>query len=280
MISFAVRRWTNLAVCAVLSGLGILFYSLSSPSLRHSSFFMVSGWVLFGLLIVLALYTVRKKLPFLPLFSSSQWLQFHVYAGLLSVVLFCLHIDFRVPSGGLEIALTILYLIVVGSGLVGLALSRTIPGRLTTHGEQVLFERIPTLRRQLRDAVEEVLRRAMTEANSVIIAEFYARQLVVFFSGPRHFWRHLVESNRPRYRLLNELVVLDRYVNTEERKLMEEIAGLIRAKDDLDYQYAHQAVLKYWLFVHIPVTSSLMLVGFVHGLVMMIYYYAFRGGTG
>jgi hypothetical protein len=276
MISFAARRWYNAALLTVCCATGLLLYAVCVLSLRHTSFSLFSGWALFFLLLALALYTVRKKLPFLPLLSSAQWLQFHIYAGLLSGVLFLLHIDFRIPDGALEQALAALYVAVFGSGVAGLGLSRAIPRRLTTRGEEVLFERIPVLMRQVRERAEQTVARAAEEENSVILADFYASRLVAFFAGPRHLRGHLIESSRPRYRLLNELDALNRYLNDPERAVVEELDDLIRRKDDLDYHYAHQAVLKYWLFVHIPLTYSLLMAGAVHGLLV----HAFGGGTG
>jgi hypothetical protein len=82
-----------------------------------------------------------------------------------------------------------------------------------------------------------------------------------------------VQSHRPLYNLLNELEALDRYLSAEQRTVKESIGALIRTKDDLDYHHAHQAVLKYWLFIHIPLSYSLLIVAGVHGAVA----YAFRG---
>ena len=56
---------------------------------------------------------------------------------------------------------------------------------------------------------------------------------------------------------------------------MEEIARLVREKDGLDYHHAHQLLLKIWLFVHIPLTYSLLLFILVHVVVV----FAFFGGA-
>jgi hypothetical protein len=103
---------------------------------------------------------------------------------------------------------------------------------------------------------------------------------VGYFAGPRNFWWHVIESTRPRFRLLGELAALDRYLNDSERQQVRQLTDLIRAKDDLDYQYTHQTILKYWLFIHIPLTYSLLMVGLAHGLLMVAYYAAFRGDGG
>ena len=51
------------------------------------------------------------------------------------------------------------------------------------------------------------------------------------------------------------------------------LRAAVEAKDDLDYHYAHQAVLKYWLFVHVPLAYSLVLVSGLH----VVLAFAFGG---
>ncbi|MCZ6680837.1 MAG: hypothetical protein O7E52_26705 [Candidatus Poribacteria bacterium] len=271
MITFASRRRRNIAILVLLSVLSGIVYTIYTLSLRHPNF--ISGWTLFLIMLLLALYNVRKKLPFIPLASSSSWLQFHIYAGFFTSVLFLLHIRFRVPNGTLEVILSILYLIVFSSGVVGILISRSVPARLTTRGEEVVFERIPTFQRHLRDELDQLVSHALSEAKSAAIADFYANRLLLFFAAPRNFWWHIAQSNRPCYALINEFRALNRYMNPDEQELASEIATLITTKDDLDYQHAHQALLKYWLFIHIPLTYSLLLFSLVHGVAV----YAFIG---
>jgi len=271
MMRFALRRWRNLIILLCVSVVTVIVYTVYWLQLRHTGF--ITGWTLFLLMLALAGYNARKKLPFLPLVSSANWLQFHLYAGFFTFVLFLLHVRFRVPAGTLEVILAGLYCAVFGSGIVGLGLSRAIPARLTTRGEEVIFERVPMLRRRLGEELEGLIARAVASTASVTLPDFYARRLLAFFEGPRHFWWHLAQSNRPVHTLLNELLDSYRYLSAAEQKIADEIADLIRIKDDLDYHSAHQALLKYWLFVHIPLTYSLLLVALLHGVMV----YAFLG---
>jgi len=79
----------------------------------------------------------------------------------------------------------------------------------------------------------------------------------------------LFNSQRPRHLLLAQIHENRRYLNGEEQAVMDEIAELIEIKSGLDCHYAFQAVLKYWLFLHIPVTYSLFLFAGVH--VFLVY---------
>lgn len=226
-----------------------------------------TGLILMALIVFLTLFNARKKLPFLPLLSASVWMQLHVYAGGFSVVLFFAHAGFNPPRGGLELTLAVLFLVVTGSGVFGLLVSRWIPPRLTLHGEPVIYERIPVLRTRLRQEVEELVVGAVAAAHSSTIGDFYERRLRAYFERPRHLWWHLIGYQRPLQDLLAEVKALDRYLSQEERKLMNSLAECLRAKHNLDFQLAGQALLKWWLFVHIPLSYALILMALLHGLV-------------
>src|SRR5690242_17642005 len=51
-----------------------------------------SGYLLYGLVVFLALFNLRKKLPSLPLGSASAWLQLHLYVGIIAGAVFGLHL--------------------------------------------------------------------------------------------------------------------------------------------------------------------------------------------
>jgi hypothetical protein len=73
--------------------------------------------------------------------------------------------------------------------------------------------------------------------------------------------------------LEREIEAMDRYLNDNERDAVALILERAHLKDDLDYQWARQLVLKGWLFVHIPLTFSLLILAALHVFVV----YGFRG---
>ncbi len=273
-MTFAARRWFAIALTAVIAVAGSAVLVSRSLSLRDTAW--ESGWVLLAVMLFLASYNLRKKLTYPPLLTSSTWLQLHVYVGVLSVVLFLSHIGLRMPNGLFEGALAAVYVCVAASGLVGLALSRLIPGRLTVRGEEVLFERIAVYRRQLRERAEAVIVESEQESGTTTLTEFYARRLADFFYGPRHAWRHVVQSTRPLTDLMHELRSLERYLNDRERETLRELTELVEAKDSLDYHRTMQGMLKGWLFVHIPLTCVLLVLTAAHVVII----HAFVGAMG
>ena len=235
----------------------------------------LSGWFLFALMLALTFYNARKKLSFLPLLTSEGWLQFHIYAALLTAVLFCVHISYKIPTGWFEGTLAWLYILVMLSGFFGLFASRGIPKRLTTRGGEVLFERIPGIRRQLQERAEALALKSVEGVKSSTIADFYVRELKDFFGGSRNLMAHWFEVRAPLNLILTRINDLSRYLNDIERVKMNEIATLVRQKDGLDYHYSLQLVLKLWLFVHIPLTYSLLLWTLAH----IVLVFAYSGGA-
>jgi hypothetical protein len=157
------------------------YYPQLEADLPHLVF--LTGWGLLALCVFLTAYNVRKKLPFLPLFSSRLWLQFHAYAGLFAGVLFAFHLRLSVPSGLFNRALAGLFLAVTISGILGWWISRAIPRRLTTAGGEVPFERIPVIRRDLRLKAEQTVLTAIPEAKATTLADFYTRELAPVFAA-------------------------------------------------------------------------------------------------
>ena len=259
----------SLALIAATAG--ALWLNTKFNALPNYAF--LTGWALLAGMFVLTIYNVRKKLPFLPLGKSETWLQIHIYLGFFTTLLFLIHLNFRLPHGWFEVTLTWLFVLVSGSGFVGLFFSRVKPRRLTARGGEVIFEKIPALRHAAKVEAEAIA--LGPDAKSPAIAEFYAKRLAEFFSGPKNQWKHLLESRRPLNALLAALDDLRRFATDTDREKLEKLAELVRRKDGLDYQRALQLALKLWLFVHIPLTYGLMIFTVLH----IVIVFAFSGGA-
>ena len=272
--TFGKRRQINTVAILIIGAVLLLIYHLFG--FRFPRLVFVSGWALLGLMLFLTAYNGRKKLPFLPVATSETWLEIHIYMGLLAAMIFGMHLSFRLPTGIFENILALLFMLVTVSGLVGLWISRTFPKRLTTRGKEVIFEQIPSERRRLHQRARELALLAVDKTRSTTIADFYSATLEEFFAKPTNFWSHLVESKVKPNRVLNRVNEVKRYLNEDERQIMTEISQLVEAKNDLDYHYSLQMMLKLWLFTHIPLTYGLLVFSAVH--VALVY--AFSSASG
>jgi hypothetical protein len=267
------RRGFALGITVLCSLILFLYYDMGTYALRPPQF--DTGWLLCSALVFLALYNGRKKLPFLPLFRSSTWLQFHIYVGFFTMWCFLVHIQFQFPTGWYETIFALCYCVTALSGVFGLTASRILPARLSASNEEFIYERIPMYRHQIKEQVEALLLQSAQESQSTTLTKFYQDHLFDFFIKPRNLLAHCVASTRHLKELFIKVESLKRYTTKDELPYLKEMETCIRQKNNLDYQYALQTLLKGWLFVHIALTYSLLLLSLVHILLV----YAFHGGV-
>ncbi|MBF0448953.1 MAG: hypothetical protein HQL67_12190 [Magnetococcales bacterium] len=273
MKRFSPKKPGYLLAVPILFFLAVLATDLYRASLRETGYF--TGWILLTALVLLTLLNWRKKAVLLPLGRIFEWVQIHIYLGWLSMLLFCLHISWRIPNGVMEAGLAVLFAITALSGVLGLYLSLVFPRRLARRGEEVIFERIPAFRAQLFEQAQSLALSSVAETRSTTLSDFFSLRLYPFFIRPRNLFQHLLESNRARFILFNEMIALERYMNEQERRSLEQLKILVGQKDDLDYHFALQGTLKLWLFIHIPATIVLWTLILLH----LILVYVFQGGV-
>jgi hypothetical protein len=168
-----------------------------------------------------------------------------------------------------------MFVAVTLSGIIGVWLSRALPRRLTSAGGEVPFERIPVVRRALRERAEALVVTAIPATDATTLADFYAARVSGFFAGPANFLPHLFGSSHALNSLLADLGEMKKYLNAGETSAAVELAALVREKDALDLHWSMQLVLKAWLFVHIPLTYGMLVLVAVHVVIV----YAYSGGA-
>lgn len=263
------RIFRNIIITAVAILVLYVINWLYGTSLRDPRFF--NGWVLCAGIMFLVLFNIRKKLPMLPLGRAKIWMQLHLYVGYFIVGAFLFHTNATLPQGWLDWALWSLFVIVALSGVVGTYLSKTTPAKLEQHTERVIFERIPVFRVGLAEEVEELAIDSVNQAGSLTISNLYINTLHEFFRRPQNLWLHLTSSRRPLTRILGEIDNLRQYLDDAGKDRLTKIKDLVKAKDNLDFHYAHQGALKLWLFVHIPATYGLIVLMIAHVAIVYAY---------
>lgn len=268
--NFTRRRLRNSLLClTTIVLIAIAVYSMNQ-SLRHSSF--LTGYLLMASFLVLTALGMRKRLSFIPqLGSAGFWVQLHIYVGLTAFALFGFHIGWHVPNGIFEITLALLFLIVGGSGIYGLAITRIYPKRLTSLGGEVIFERIPVIRSEIASEARSLVLESSQSTD--VIGKFYVNHLAAFLEKPRSWAYWLMPNGRLKRQLVADIGDLDRYLASDQRQISRQLCQIVEQRDQLDYHHALQSRLKAWLFVHIGFTYSLLLFSIFH----MILAHAFTG---
>ncbi len=267
------RRTLNILLTALLVAGLVAAYFTFAPMYPRNAY--ASGWVLFAVMLVLTFFNLRKKVPFLRFGTARFWLQTHLYIGVFSGALFLVHMGWTWPSGIFRQIFALCYVAVFLSGVVGIWISRSFPRKLTVAGYETPFERIPYARFKLREEAEALVLAGVDGQTSPVLAEFYTDKLGMFFTKPRNWWAHLRRSQSPLAAHASQFDEVQRYTKKAELVMLDGLRDLVERKHMLDYQYSLQLTLRLWLFIHIPLSYSMLIFSLLH----IVLVYSFSGAV-
>lgn len=266
----------GLLIAAISGGLFWLVW-IYGNGLRDPRY--LDGWVLAGGMVVQLYFHIAIKTARLSPKSAMRWRKIHIFVGYLLIAAFLSHSDFSLPDTAFEWALWAGFVLVTLSGLFGtyLAWSLKAKGRID---DGISFDRIPARRAELAGKVEAALAKTGSDAAEIAlpglpydawIVDLYTNHLWDFFQGQRNFTAHLIGSQRPLKRLLDEIDGLSRYVDQQSHEKLAAIKDLVIEKDRLDFARVYLGLSKGWLYVHVPVTYALVALTVLHVLVVYAF---------
>jgi hypothetical protein len=242
----------------------------------------LDGWVLAGGMSLQVFFHIAIKTASLSPKSATRWKKIHIFVGYLLIAAFLSHSDFSLPDTGFEWALWASFVLVTLSGIFGTYLAWSLRAK---HGidERIVYDRIPARRAELARDVHAVVARTDLAAAAIAlptppyeawIKDLYTNHLRDFFQGQRNYSAHLIGSRRPLQRLTDEIDNLSSYVDQQSQQKLAEIKNLVVEKDRLDFAHVYLGLTRGWLFVHVPVTYALIVLGVLHVVVV----YSFSSG--
>jgi hypothetical protein len=269
----------GLLIAAISGGLFWLVW-IYGNGLRDPRY--LDGWVLAGGMSLQLSFHIAIKTAGLSPKSAARWKKIHIFVGYLLIAAFISHSDFSLPDTGFEWALWAGFVLVTLSGIFGTYLAWSLRAK---HGidERIGYDRIPTRRAELaRDVHAAVVETDPAAAAIALpappydawIMDLYTNHLQDFFQGQRNFTAHLIGSRRPLKRLTDEIDNLSPYVDKQSQKKLAVIKNLVVEKDWLDFAHVYLGLTKGWLFVHVPVTYTLVVLTVLHVVVV----YSFSSG--
>jgi len=232
---------------------------------------MLTGWLLLATVLGLALYGARRRLPMTPLGSASVWLALHVVAGTASLGAYAVHVGTLWPQGSADRALALLFLVTVLSGAAGHLLQLVVPARLTRAGEELIYERIPAEIARLRDAAESTITQSARQSGHDTLGTYYVQTLAWYFERPRFVLQHVLGTGAAQAWEAQKLRAVERLLAENERPHLDELARLCQRKRGADAQYALQALLRAWTFVHVPAASAFLVLAGWHMVIVIVY---------
>ncbi len=232
---------------------------------------ILTGYLQFTLLFVLALFAARKRLAMMPVGRASTWMTLHVLAGFLALAVFWLHIGTLWPSGLYEQLLTALFYFVIATGILGYFLQTMLPVRLTQSGNEIIYERIPAELTRLREAAQNVVLTCVEETGNDPLAHHHCETLHWYFQKPRFFLSHAVGSMRAQHWLHHNASAVERYLDEDGKHYHRQLYGLAQEKCLIDLHYAQQSLMKWWLFAHVPSATALIVFAVWHFMLVNVY---------
>jgi len=223
------------------------------------------------LMAIVALYGLRRRTTNvalkLRLGRAQPWLQFHLYAGALCLLLTLMHSGFHVPKGILTWWLWVLSIWVTASGLFGALLQRWIPTILASGlGNEVLYERIPDLITEIKDKAK-----TLAETCADPVWDFYKKNLARALEAPQPRLIYYVDVTGGIQGRMKQFDYLRRLLSPEERDKLNKLEALYKTKLEIDAHFTLQRTLRGWLYLHVPVSLVLLVLVAFHIFTILYY---------
>jgi hypothetical protein len=223
-----------------------------------------------ALILLLAFFGIRKRWYRSTFGTLEQWMQSHIYLGLLTMVILVLHTGGRLEDK-VAVATLILVAIVVASGAVGAVLYVTVP-RMLTEVESNLT--VPELSEQLNQLGKSMAR--IASGRSAPFQRIYDELMKQSAPGPLAGWRLLLSwMGRKKRQDPADWARLIAIAPKEEQEELRQMLVVSRQRKELllrlIYQQRYKNVLESWLYIHVPFTIVLFVFAALH--IAAVFYY-------
>lgn len=227
-----------------------------------------------GLMIFAGLLSAHRRLPVRRWLGSRQfWLRGHIWLGLLSLVFILCHSGYH-WGGPLEIALWIVLIGTIGTGILGLVIQAVIPRQLTNRiAAEAPYEQLGHLCDVMRREADELVSGATGQTSVDADARGELKQ--AYEEKIRPFLQEPFDRQSPLAHSLGLEVFFNRLRSEAGMDVLTDTLNRLQTMCDERRQLGRQARLHFWLhvwlLVHIPITVALLILGVAHA-VMSVYY--------
>ncbi len=224
-----------------------------------------------GLIAVLMYLGIRRRSYASNTGTLQGWVSAHIYLGLLTLLLIPMHAGFRFGWDVHTLAFVLLAVVVL-SGVVGLFLYRSIPGRLTRYETGQQADKIdPEIARLLSDM------RALMKGKSDALVQIYKAEIATSQRRASMGWSLLLKG--PGSDLLAarsaDLAKKVSAIPPSDQATFQILSQLLLKKTQLEVNLLHQMrlrnALQAWLYVHVPVSIAMVFAVGVHLVAVFLY---------
>jgi hypothetical protein len=224
--------------------------------------------VLAALLMLLgALYPLRRRLLIAPLKTAQDWMQLHVYGSTLAAVFVLVHMGLHLPGGMFGWWLLGLTLWTTASGLLGVALQKWVPSLVATQlTVEVIYERIPDMLEQLRAESAKTM-----EGASEVLQRFYDAQVRPALAGLSPSWSYVLDARTGRDQRLAPFDHIQSFVSDGDKDRLADLKSIVSEKLEIEAHYSLQRVLRAWPMLHVP--PSMLLMALIVAHIVEVWYF-------
>jgi len=262
--------WRRIFVVLLLATAGVYFY-YARGGFQHGGtpIGLAYGTIGFFLCYLLAYFGIRKRSYRSRFGTLEQWLQSHIYLGVLALIILVLHTGGRF-NDKIAVATLLLVAVVVVSGIVGAVFYVTVPRLLTEVESELTVEEISEQMNQLAKQMARI-----ASGRSEPFQRIYRQLIEEGNPGWLAGWRLLAARMRNRKGASSDWAPLLRLVPKDEEAELRQMLVVSRQRKELLlrllFQSRYKNVLESWLYVHVPFTVALLVFAVVH--VVAVFYY-------
>lgn len=258
------------AVFLIASGASYYYYQQREYTHGGSKTGIVYGIIGIALIYLLAFFGIRKRWYKSTFGTLEQWLQSHIYLGLLVIVILFFHTGGRFND---RIAVTTLILaaIVVGSGIAGAVLYVTVPRLLTEIEGDLTVDEMSDQLNQFARAMARI-----ASGRSAAFQRIHDELVRQTRPGGLAGWRLLLSRlRRKKQSDPADWARLIGLVPKEEQEELRQMLVISRQRREillrLTFQQRYKNALEFWLYIHVPFTIALIVFSVLH--VAAVFYY-------
>jgi uncharacterized membrane protein (UPF0136 family) len=269
-----LRRWVrstvwfwSFIIAAVIALIAFAVNGIIAEFHPGNTWGLTYGVIATLLMVGAALYGAKRRMMNYHLGKSSVWVQFHVYGGTLFLLMVFMHTGFHLPTGVLTWWLWILSIWITVGGLLGVFLQKAIPRMLSSGlSIEVAYERIPELVDQIRERAA-----ALIETATDPVRDFYRKSIVRNLRAPRFRPIYYIDITGGIQSRMRQFDYLRQFLSTDEKGVLDSLRALYRSKLEIDAHYTLQRALRWWLYIHVPVSLVLIILVGVHLYSVFMY---------
>ncbi|MFP5245837.1 MAG: hypothetical protein ACLGH0_04010 [Thermoanaerobaculia bacterium] len=255
----------------LLIGTGASYWRYSSREFPHGGSTYGLGYGIAGtlLILLLAFFGIRKRWYRSTFGTLEQWLQSHIYLGVLVLIVLLFHTGGRF-NDTIAVTTFVLVAIVVFSGIVGAVLYVTVPRLLTEVESNLTVDDISDQLNQLARSMARI-----ASGRSAAFQRIYDELLRQTRPGALAGWRLLISRLAHKKKQEADWTRLIALVPKEEQEELRQMLVVSRQRKELllrlIFQQRYKNVLESWLYVHVPFTIALLVFAALH--IAAVFYY-------